>query len=242
MASSKSDRLFQKLNRSLGAEDDTPATAPQEQPAPPAKPKRKRTTAKTATAPRKRTSPRKRTAPPLTAPTPTATTPPAVEPPPAPAPATPAPRRLAAEKCVLQHVPFAVGAGLIPLPLADLAAIGGLQLKVLRDLAHLYELPFTKAQGEAIVTSLLGSVGGTALTWGLLSSVAKVLPVVGTWFSATTLPAAAGTITYAIGQLAIDHFEQGGTLENFDLDVAQAAMARKIQEAKTKLAAAKQPD
>ena len=128
---------------------------------------------------------------------------------------------------------YASGAGLIPVPLADLAAIGGLQLKLLADLAHTYGVEFSKTQAQAIVTSLVGSIGGTVLACSAMGSLAKFLPGLGSVLSVTTLPVAAGAITYAIGHLAIDHFETGGTLRDFDLDVAESAFARRWQEAKT---------
>lgn len=145
-------------------------------------------------------------------------------------------RRAKAERIVRKYVPFAVGAGLIPLPVVDLAAIGGLQLKMLAALARHYDVPFTRSQGEAIVTSLLGSVGGTVVASSALGSMAKWFPGVGTLLSVTTLPIASSAVTLAIGRLAIDHFETGGTMENFDLDLAQQAFERKLADAKQALA------
>jgi uncharacterized protein (DUF697 family) len=145
-------------------------------------------------------------------------------------------RRTKAEHIVRKYVPFAVGAGLIPLPVVDLAAIGGLQLKMLAALSRHYDVPFTRSQGEAIVTSLLGSVGGTVVASSALGSMAKWFPGVGTLLSLTTLPIASSAVTLAIGRLAIDHFETGGTMENFDLDLAQQAFERKLADAKQALA------
>jgi uncharacterized protein (DUF697 family) len=138
-----------------------------------------------------------------------------------------------AEQIVKEYVPLAVGAGMIPLPGVDLAAIAGLQLKVLASLAEHYKVSFTKAQAELIVTSLLGSVGTTVLAGAALLSIAKIVPLFGVLVGAASMPVAGGVITRAMGHLAIDHFEAGGTMESFDLDVAQKAFLEKITEART---------
>lgn len=121
---------------------------------------------------------------------------------------------------------------MLPLPGLDLAAIAGLQLKVLASLAEHYKVPFTRAQAQLIVTSLLGSVGTTLVIGAVIGSVAKIVPLFGTWMGVASLPVAAAAITRAMGYLVIDHFAAGGTMETFDLDVAQAAFLEKIAEAK----------
>lgn len=145
-------------------------------------------------------------------------------------------KRVQAEQIVRDYIPLAVGAGLIPVPGADLAAIGGLQLKVLAALAEHYGVAFTRAQAQVIVTSLLGAVGTTVLAGTMFLSLAKVIPGLGTLLGAASLPLAGGAITHAIGHLAIDHFESGGTMMDFDLDVAQRAFAQKLEAAKATLA------
>lgn len=144
--------------------------------------------------------------------------------------------RSQAEQIVKEHLPLAVGAGMLPVPGFDLAAIGALQLKLLASLAQHYKVRFTQAQAQRIVSSLLGSVGTTLLTGAVLGSVAKFVPFFGTLVGAASMPVAAGLITRAMGNLAIDHFAAGGTMETFDLDVAQQAFVHKIAEAKAALA------
>ena len=138
------------------------------------------------------------------------------------------PRRAGAEEIVRDYRTLAMGAGLMPVPGLDLAAIGGLQLRLLASLAAQYEVAFTRAQAQSIVTSLLGTVGTTVLVGGVLMSLAKAIPGLGTLLGAASLPLAGGAITQAIGHLAIDHFEAGGTMENFDLDVAQQAFVQRV--------------
>ena len=47
-------------------------------------------------------------------------------------------------------------AGLIPVPLVDIAAVGGVQLHMLRRLSEIYGVPFSENRGKSILTSLAG--------------------------------------------------------------------------------------
>lgn len=117
---------------------------------------------------------------------------------------------------------WSAGAGVIPVPLLDLAAISGVQFKMVRDLALMYGVPFEAVRTKAIITSLIGGlfpfnaamgVGGLAGIWY------KAIPGVGPFLGMVTMPVAAGAANYAIGRLFLEHFEGGGTL--LDIDVAK---------------------
>ena len=49
-------------------------------------------------------------------------------------------------------------AGLIPVPFVDMAAVGGVQLHMLRRLSEIYAIPFSENRGKSIVTSLAGAI------------------------------------------------------------------------------------
>ena len=51
-------------------------------------------------------------------------------------------------------------AGLIPVPLVDMAAVGGVQLHMLRRLSQIYGVPFSENRGKSILTSLVGADPG----------------------------------------------------------------------------------
>jgi uncharacterized protein (DUF697 family) len=144
-------------------------------------------------------------------------------------------KRVRAEEIVRDYRALAVGAGLIPVPGADMLAIVGLQLKVLASLAEHYGVAFTRAQAHLIVTSLLAAAGSTLLARSMVFSLAKIIPGIGPLLGAASLPLAAGAITHAIGHLAIDHFEAGGTMGSFDIDVAQRSLGQRVAEANAKL-------
>ncbi len=100
-------------------------------------------------------------------------------------------------------------AGLIPVPLVDVAAVGGVQLQMLRRLSEIYGIPFSDNMGKSIIASLAGSVipasTATATTMGVASLV-KSVPGVGTVVGALTMPAFSAGSTYIIGKVFIQHF------------------------------------
>jgi len=124
-----------------------------------------------------------------------------------------------AAQTVGKYAAWTAAAGVLPLPLLDTVAVGGLQLQMLRRLAEIYNTPFSENLGKSILASLVGailpaSVASTA-TVGVLSLL-KGFPVVGATLAATTLPALSAGSTYAIGRVFIQHFASGGTLLDFN--------------------------
>src|SRR5215216_1183434 len=110
-------------------------------------------------------------------------------------------------------------AGLIPIPLVDVAAVGGLQLVMLRRLSEIYDIPFSENRGKSIIASLAGSVlpASTATTSAMMvGSLAKGLPGVGWAVGALTMPVFSAGATYVIGKVFIQHFASGGTLLDFN--------------------------
>ena len=107
-------------------------------------------------------------------------------------------------------------AGLIPVPLVDMAAVGGVQLHMLRRLSQIYGVPFSENRGKSILTSLVGAVipASAATT---TASLMKGLPVIGTAIGVLTMPVVSAGATWVIGKVFIQHFASGGTLLDFNL-------------------------
>jgi uncharacterized protein (DUF697 family) len=122
-------------------------------------------------------------------------------------------------KLVRHHMYAAFGAGLVPLPILDVAAVTGVQLNLVRKLAEAFDVPFSKSAVQGIVSALLGGAL-PALAGPPLASAAKVIPVVGLPVGILTAPTMAAAATYAIGQVFIRHFQADGTLLTFDLETA----------------------
>ena len=121
-----------------------------------------------------------------------------------------------AETIVKRYMLGSLGVGLVPFPLVDMAALAGIQLKMLHSLANLYELEFSSQLGKSLIASLLG--GGVPVS--LSSQIARLavhrIPVYGWVARLISISLFGGASTYAIGKVFIQHFESGGTFLTFD--------------------------
>jgi uncharacterized protein (DUF697 family) len=105
-------------------------------------------------------------------------------------------------------------AGLLPVPIVDLAAVGAVQIEMLRRISKLYGVPFSKNRGRALIAGLAGTM--IPATTGIgMSSFIKGVPLIGTAVGAVAAPALSVAATYAIGMVFIQHFATGGTLLDF---------------------------
>lgn len=57
-----------------------------------------------------------------------------------------------ADRIVRSHVLWAMGAGLIPIPLADIAGVTAIQMDALKQLAAVYDIDYAEAKGKGFVT------------------------------------------------------------------------------------------
>jgi len=57
-------------------------------------------------------------------------------------------KREEADKIIKSHVLWAVGAGLVPLPLFDVAAVTAIQMDMLKQLAALYQVDYSTSTGK----------------------------------------------------------------------------------------------
>jgi len=124
-------------------------------------------------------------------------------------------RRAKAVKLVERFSLWSGVAGIIPVPFVDLAAVGGVQIQMLRRLSQIYTVPFSANRGKALIASLAGSMIPASSGMGA-ASITKSVPVVGTAVSAIVMPALSAGATYAIGMAFIQHFASGGTLLDFN--------------------------
>jgi uncharacterized protein (DUF697 family) len=120
-----------------------------------------------------------------------------------------------ASKLVDRFAVWSGVAGLIPVPIVDAVAVGGLQLQMVRRISQIYGLAFHENRGKALIASLAGAMIPTTSGVGA-ASIFKFVPVVGTIVSAVVMPALSAGATFAIGKVFIQHFASGGTLLDFN--------------------------
>jgi uncharacterized protein (DUF697 family) len=136
---------------------------------------------------------------------------------------------LLANDRVKNHVIAATGVGLVPVPLFDLAAVIGIQVDLMRSLCKVYEVPFKEKLVRSALTAL-ASGAGVVVAVAALRSLAKAIPVLGSVAGAVGVSASAAAVTYATGQVFIDHFESGGTLSSFDPSKVKQAFKDKVKQ------------
>ena len=125
----------------------------------------------------------------------------------------------------------AAGAGLIPIPLADLAAIAAIQLKLVADLSQHYGVPFYRNQGKAALGALTGAYISRQMS-PFVGSALKAIPVVGQIGGVAAMGLAAGASTYAVGRVFDTHFASGGTLLAFDAAKVKSVFTHEYEKGK----------
>lgn len=105
--------------------------------------------------------------------------------------------------------------GFIPVPLRDIVGLMSVQRIMLNRMSVLYSVPFKKNLAKALLTTLAGSLASGAAA-PIAGSALKVIPGVGALVGGAGMARLGGASTYAIGRVFKQHFEKGGTLEDFD--------------------------
>lgn len=123
-------------------------------------------------------------------------------------------RLMKAEEIVRKHMLVALGTGIVP-PVLDIAALTGVQIRMLYLLAENYEVKFKDEMGKSVIGSLIGGYGMANLCTGAVYSLMKLIPIVGQIAGAASMAVVASASTYALGKVFIQHFESGGTMLDF---------------------------
>lgn len=131
------------------------------------------------------------------------------------------------DRIILNHVLWATGAGMLPLPLVDLAAVTAIQVDLLNALCSEYDVDFSTTSGKSLVAALTGT---TLARVG--ASMLKALPGVGTLVGGLSMSVMSGASTYAVGRVAARQLEMHGTLFDVDLQWAKTAYNEEFEEGK----------
>lgn len=135
------------------------------------------------------------------------------------------------DKIIKNHTLSSIGVGLIPAPAVDFAGLLVIQSNMIKKITTLYNVPFVKSAAKNALTSLIGGAF-FANAMPLLSSMIKVIPVIGQAIGMVTMPISCGASTYATGKVFIRHFESGGDLVTFDSDKMKAYYKEMLKEGK----------
>lgn len=132
-----------------------------------------------------------------------------------------------AEKAIKNHALYAAGGGLIPIPILDFMAVTGVQIDLVQNLCDVYNINFYRNQGKSVISALVG----TSLA-SIGSSLIKTIPGIGSLLGGFSMSILSGATTYAIGQVFAKHFENGGTMDDLDVEEFRTFYKRKVEEGK----------
>jgi uncharacterized protein (DUF697 family) len=139
------------------------------------------------------------------------------------------PHAAAAAAIVQEHAAFAMVATFVPVPLVEFAAVSAVHMKMIEELTREYGIDFRPQRARAVVTAIVSGSASYYLDSFIVGSLAKFIPGLGSAFAMLTLPSIAGGITYALGRTFIRHFENGGSLLDFDCGRMQPGFLQEIE-------------
>lgn len=128
---------------------------------------------------------------------------------------------------VKRYAYYSSGIGLLPIPFADVLTVNVVQYAMIKKLATCYDLSFKGQQVKSLVSSLLSGVVSASIIYGPITNALTLMSGLGWFLRAGVALSVSGVVTLALGKIFIDHFEQGGTL--FDLDVEQTKVQLKAE-------------
>lgn len=120
------------------------------------------------------------------------------------------------EQVIKQHVVWAVGAGLVPVPIIDFVAVTAIQVDLIKQLCTLHGASYEEANGKMWVGAL---TGGALARIG--ASAIKAIPGIGSLLGGLSMSIASGASTWGVGQVVNKHLAAGGTLTDLNVDKAR---------------------
>ena len=123
-------------------------------------------------------------------------------------------RNSEAQNIVKNNVMTSMASGLIPVPLFDMITLTNIQFHMIQTLAEHYEVPVDNINRSLITSLISGSLPVASML--SLGSIIKSVPGIGTLAGSGSVLILSGATSYAVGQVFIKHFEEGGTLQDFN--------------------------
>ncbi len=114
-------------------------------------------------------------------------------------------RREFARRVVARYTKFAAVGGLVPIPVASIAGVTAINVRMVQQLSGLYQVPFQHERTRSMIISLMG---GTVPT-GLGAAAASTLLFVpgGALVGLGVSAASAAAMTRGIGRVFVESFE-----------------------------------
>ena len=146
-------------------------------------------------------------------------------------------KRKEADKIIRKYTLYSMGAGLVPVPLIDIAAVTVVQIDMLKKLATLYGSDLDRSKGKAFASALAGS---TLARVG--ASIVKAIPGIGTVIGGLSMSVLSGASTYGVGKVATDIFDSGSDLTTANMEAAKEAYKQQFEQGKQFVSSLRQDD
>lgn len=119
-------------------------------------------------------------------------------------------------RIVHRYVGVSAVAGLITVPVLDVAALGGVHISLIKELTEHYGHEFSEHAARNIVIAVAASLMPGAIGSMLGRKALRVLPFISHGAGLLTMSAFSAAVSYGLGRVIIRHFEAGGTLDSFN--------------------------
>ncbi len=136
-----------------------------------------------------------------------------------------------AGKLIASASRWSLAAAIIPVPYLDMAALAGVQTKLVMDLAELYGEKASREVVSGAISVLLGTLLPVGAAHAAVGATAKLFPGVGTVIGSVSLAAFGAAATYAVGKVFVRHFEHGGNMSNLGEAKLQAELKKEFVKA-----------
>ena len=116
-------------------------------------------------------------------------------------------RRSLAQRVIERHGAYAAVGGLAPFPIANMASVAGIIVRMVKQLSELYGIPFQRDRTRSLVIGILAGAVPTGFGSAAASTLVYVVPgaaLVGLGVSALM----AGALTRSIGLVFMESFER----------------------------------
>ena len=142
--------------------------------------------------------------------------------------------KLAAQKIVARWSRWSVAVSFIPTPFVDMAAISGVQVKMIYDLCKLYKVDFERTAAVAIASGVAGGAATQTLAGVLAKQMARFAPGIGPIVMFAVEPSISYVTSKAIGAAFISHFEADGRMDDFQPEKIRQYIAAQIEKRKAR--------
>lgn len=119
----------------------------------------------------------------------------------------PSPQRIRANEIVREEAYWAIGLGLIPLPLVDVVALTAVEGRMIRRIGEVYGCTFSDSYANNLFVSLLAGIGSTAIGVKFVTDLLSFVPGVNLVASVVGVSITVVPVHFAVGAWLIDSLE-----------------------------------